>query len=175
VYICSMEIEQKHCNFCNTTKPLDEFGKDSHQSDGLTCRCTLCRREQQKEWRAKNPEKVKALNERKKGKRDIYYQDPERKLKYRKAYIEKQFNIEYSLYEQLQESQNNLCAICGFGQRDEHLAYLCVDHDHETGKVRELLCGPCNRALGHFLDDISVVNNALQYLLKHKQTANDIS
>jgi hypothetical protein len=40
-----------------------------------------------------------------------------------------------------------------------------IDHDHQTGKVRGVLCQPCNLALGHVRDDPAVVASMLRYLL----------
>jgi hypothetical protein len=44
---------------------------------------------------------------------------------------------------------------------------LNVDHDHETGKIRGLLCGSCNRALGHAKDDLSRLRGLIEYLQTH--------
>lgn len=66
-------------------------------------------------------------------------------------------------YEDLYSLQNGLCAICGNPQlnRKKHLS---VDHDHETGIVRGLLCEKCNWALGWFGDCPSRILNAIRYL-----------
>ena len=50
-----------------------------------------------------------------------------------------------------------------------HTEHLAVDHDHETGQVRDLLCHNCNRALGLFQDSIETVEAALNYLKKWKR------
>jgi hypothetical protein len=44
-----------------------------------------------------------------------------------------------------------------------------VDHDHETKKVRDILCRFCNTGLGMFGDNIEIMENALAYLRKHKE------
>lgn len=50
------------------------------------------------------------------------------------------------------------CVICGANEK------LVIDHDHNTGKIRGLLCGHCNRGLGHFRDDPTLLEFAAQYL-----------
>lgn len=58
--------------------------------------------------------------------------------------------------------QEGRCAICRTGEEKLH-----VDHDHETGKVRALLCSYCNRGLGQFRDRIPVILAAADYLRLH--------
>lgn len=62
--------------------------------------------------------------------------------------------------EKLQEIKNSTteCVICG------DAGQLVVDHDHSTGKVRGMLCNHCNRGLGHFRDDPTLLEFAAQYL-----------
>lgn len=55
--------------------------------------------------------------------------------------------------------QENCCAICRRTITNFH-----VDHDHNTGKVRGLLCTHCNNVLGHAHDDATVLRNAIGYL-----------
>lgn len=66
-------------------------------------------------------------------------------------------------FESLLVSQGEACAICrrrlGRGRYGAQ-----VDHDHRTGKVRGLLCNPCNRAIGLLRDDPAIVDAAARYL-----------
>lgn len=64
-------------------------------------------------------------------------------------------------------NQNFVCAIChgdDFAMNDCHSGVLVVDHDHETGKVRGLVCHNCNRALGLLHDDVDNFRRAISYL-----------
>ena len=61
------------------------------------------------------------------------------------------------------DEQGGRCKICGVHQ-SEIKRSLCVDHDHETGKVRGLLCGKCNTAIGLFGDNRELVKLAFEYL-----------
>src|SRR6266508_7031334 len=63
-------------------------------------------------------------------------------------------------YDALLESQGGGCAICG----DVPKGRLVVDHEHETGRVRGLLCSACNVALGFFKDDPRRLASAANYL-----------
>ena len=63
--------------------------------------------------------------------------------------------------------QSNICAICKTD--DPGRRGWSVDHDHETGKVRDLLCFNCNAGLGKFGDDVSLLQAAIEYLKRHGQ------
>jgi hypothetical protein len=57
-----------------------------------------------------------------------------------------------------------VCAIC---ERAKGVVKkLSIDHDHSTGYVRGLLCGPCNKVLGHFRDDPAMGARVFYYLSK---------
>jgi hypothetical protein len=63
------------------------------------------------------------------------------------------------------ERQQGCCAICGISQDD--LGYtLEIDYDHNTGKVRGLLCRKCNLGIGMFGEDVENINKAIKYLEK---------
>lgn len=78
--------------------------------------------------------------------------------------IEATYGITTNQYRAIWEAQGGRCAICqrANGTRKR----LAVDHDHKTGEVRGLLCGPCNHdVLGHLREDIDALNRAIGYLI----------
>lgn len=83
------------------------------------------------------------------------------------AYLMRNYKITLSDYERMHEDQGGLCKICGgegFVMASHHKLKLVVDHCHETSVVRGLLCHNCNRGLGLFQDNVSFLNNAIEYL-----------
>ena len=73
--------------------------------------------------------------------------------------------IEHGEYERMLHEQGGLCAICGTDEPNSAGSFH-VDHDHETGKVRGLLCNRCNTRLGTLEID-GWLNAARGYLAKH--------
>lgn len=72
-------------------------------------------------------------------------------------------------YRELLASQDGQCALCGGGRRGwARGADLHIDHCHNTGRVRGLLCGDCNTALGRFGDDPVRLRRAAEYLERHR-------
>ena len=64
------------------------------------------------------------------------------------------------------EAQDGRCAICGSAEvKQGNSKYFHVDHDHETGAVRSLLCAMCNKGLGCFEDNPLLLQQARDYLL----------
>lgn len=83
-------------------------------------------------------------------------------------YLEKTYGITIDEYNTLLEEQDNRCAICGgegfLMDNDRHKVKLVVDHDHNTGVIRGLLCHNCNRAIGLFHDNVNDLESAIKYL-----------
>lgn len=74
--------------------------------------------------------------------------------------IKKYDGLTLEAYAWMEHEQNRCCASCG----DQ--TELVVDHNHATGRVRALLCGPCNRLIGHAKEEISRLTAAIWYLQK---------
>jgi len=111
-----------------------------------------------KAWREANPERAKE------NRRRNYELNKESNLQYSKEYnLKKKFKLTLDEYQVLLNSQNNVCAICG----NICTRSLAVDHNHNTGKVRGLLCNNCNRGLGHFKDNLENLKQAIVYLKEH--------
>lgn len=103
--------------------------------------------EYQKKWRERNPRRAKSND------------------------LRRSYGITLEDYEALLEAQNGVCAICGDPEKtkdkDGGPRKMPVDHDHETGVIRGLLCTPCNRALGMLKDDVKVLRRAIVYITSH--------
>jgi plasmid stability protein len=70
-------------------------------------------------------------------------------------------------YARMFVEQNGVCAICK--EKDSSGKQLAVDHDHETGKIRALLCHGCNLTLGKVKDSVALLEAMITYLKEHGQ------
>lgn len=90
----------------------------------------------------------------------------------RKSFLAQAYGITPERYEELLVSQGGVCAICYQPETVKRKAakesLLCVDHDHVTGEVRQLLCDACNRGLGYFRENPDRLRSAAAYIEKHK-------
>jgi hypothetical protein len=89
----------------------------------------------------------------------------------RRKRLRQRFGLKVSEYEAMIASQDGVCAICKSPESTVHdtakgaaVRRLSVDHCHNTGAVRGLLCRACNKGLGHFRDDPSLLRAAANYL-----------
>ena len=81
----------------------------------------------------------------------------------RNANLKAKYGITAAQYDQMLEAQGHGCAICKRCECKSGKA-LAVDHSHETGKVRGVLCGDCNKALGLLGDSSELLTRAARYL-----------
>lgn len=124
-----------------------------------------------KRYQKKHPEKVYA------GSRRWSKRHPEKeRAKRRRADLvrqERRYGLPEGGYQQMYDAQGGLCAICGKPETKMTttgaVRLLCVDHDHETGLVRQLLCAACNTGLGYFKDDPEALASASAYTERWRQ------
>ena len=79
------------------------------------------------------------------------------------VYLQYRFRLSFDRYSQLAQNQAGLCGGCS-SQLNPDKAGVHVDHDHVTGRVRGLLCGNCNLALGCVKDSVEVLERLASYL-----------
>lgn len=125
--------------------------------------CNTCHKRQ---YRRDNPEYAERQRSLTAAWRQQY---PERRKRGSRAYaLRKKYGLSLEDFDRLLEAQNGVCAIC---HREPKGGVFAVDHDHETGAIRGLLCqSHCNRALGLFRDDPEIMRRAIEYL--EKSTSN---
>jgi hypothetical protein len=82
-----------------------------------------------------------------------------------KSNLKLKYGITIEEYDNMYVKQNGKCAICGISETEFKIKFA-VDHDHKTKLVRGLLCKNCNFILGHANDNITILQNAINYLSK---------
>lgn len=141
----------KRCSKCKQEKELTKFTSNKKGADGKHSHCNKCRYEDFKRRRRKSPE---------------VFVDPSRR-----AHLRRSYGITPERYDEMRGIQNDLCAICkrpGKPRARQRYA-LHVDHDHQTGAVRGLLCAECNSILGNAKDSKEVLMAAIEYLQRHSK------
>lgn len=139
---------RKTCSRCGKERPIGDFQKDRQRKDGHSSQCKYCE------------------SERDTQKRNV----PGHKELRRAQHLLRRYKITDEQYQELFAQQDGKCACCGRTETNKHYgkAYpLSVDHCHQTGKVRGLLCVECNSALGSLHDSPERVLALLAYLKKH--------
>lgn len=138
----------KVCSACNKEKPESEFywtmrrnGEKARHS-----KCQPCRRLQF----------------------SLYARTDRGKEVKRNGILRREYGLSATDYDAMLAQQNGACAICERPEskvhRDGSLCRLAVDHDHDTGMVRGLLCGACNVGIGSFDDCPELLEAAALYL-----------
>jgi hypothetical protein len=132
----------KRCSTCKRTLSVDSFYKNAHRADGRHTQCSECSRRNFTTWRSKLT--------------------PEKKVERHRKWLLAQYGMTLEDFEEMAEEQDYSCAIC------LEVRALVVDHNHETGEVRGLLCNECNMALGKFRDDPGLLRRAMCYLRRNR-------
>lgn len=160
----------KQCRICGEVKSLEEFYRspgmaDGHRHDRKVCNLAEKKRRYDadpakaiarvKKWQQENADRLNAY-------RREHNATPERKRKQRDGYYRRTFGLSADEVDAMLEEQGGGCAICG--ARPERLASLHVDHCHETGRVRGVLCVRCNQGIGQFEHDPERLRRAADYL-----------
>lgn len=121
--------------------------------------------EQHKKWYRGYWEKNK--NRINKVARELRMKNPQNVLNAKASRYVKIYGITIEEYERLLKEQNGLCKICK--QPESQIMRgkqksLAVDHNHETGEIRGLLCGKCNSGIGMFRENTLLLSEAIKYL-----------
>src|SRR6185312_16234510 len=123
------------CNKCGEYKPINEYPIHRLCLYGVEPVCKACKRQRRREYIRLYPERARNAD-----------------LKY-------QYGITIEQYHAMYARQGGKCAICGTTAEK-----LVVDHNHQTGKVRELLCHLCNAMIGCAREDFTILAAAAAYL-----------
>jgi len=165
----------KTCTKCKINKPRDEFCGDKRNKNGLQSHCKICQREYRKtpEGRIKYMASMRRYYSTPKGNTKYkanlrkYMITPKGKEVKRNIDLKHRYDITIEEYNKMLEDQGGVCAICGTDKTGGK-GRFCVDHDHETDKIRGLLCRNCNLLLGNAKDSIKTILKASQYLSQSK-------
>ena len=158
----------KPCTKCSGPRNRSNTYKNRARPDGLDEYCKVCRTTYFSTYRktrcrtdATYQAAVKNMNKR-------YYKEHKLEIKskdtqYDRSYfyaIKRKYGLDRETYERILKNQNSVCAVC----RHPDSRRLVVDHDHKINRVRGLLCGQCNTAIGLLKENPKTLKRAINYL-----------
>lgn len=129
----------KTCCKCGILKHIVDFYRDNRSLDGRYGHCKKCQAEADRRWRARHPVESGKIS--------------------RRSQLKRKFGLTLERLEELKNLQGRRCLIC-----KTKPAKLCIDHNHQTGIFRGLLCNNCNTGLGLFYDSPERLRAAANYL-----------
>lgn len=150
MFLGPVVVTGKRCVTCGLYKPLNEFHRSTKSILGRHSYCKPCVQE-----RRRTHERHSKLGLRSEEEIALI------KMTIRCA----NHGLSVADYEHREQAQGGLCLVCD--RPEDRVWGLVIDHDHQTGEVRGLLCGACNTGLGMFGDDPVRMERALAYLLNH--------
>ena len=141
----NLDSDTKECLTCKKLLPLDLFCLEQYKPRVVYARfCANCREARKAKGRKRAS------------------------IKYEFKARLKKYSITEDQYIHQVKAQGNLCAICGLPEqikgRGGCVKPLAIDHCHETGKFRGLLCQKCNTGIGQLNDNIDILASAISYL-----------
>jgi hypothetical protein len=181
----------KTCRQCGIEKELNEFEKHITGKDGHRNICNSCMKIKKHEYFKTNyiPKPKRPPGKWSKENREVlnvtrreYYAltkdlQNEKKRNWRKSNPDKDkfqqfkdslkrlYNLSVEQFEEMKIKQNNRCAICNNEFSTESFQkQINVDHNHETLKIRQLICLQCNHGIGFSYEDVSLIDNVISYL-----------
>lgn len=122
-------------------KPCKKCGSTTRTVKGSR-QCVRCKAEARKKWNERNPGNT------------------------RKYHYFGNGSINHQQMMQMYIEQGSICTIC----KNPIDNRKCVDHDHVTNVIRDILCNRCNVMIGQANDNIEVLQSAIDYIVKHKKT-----
>lgn len=141
------------------------FHKAKVNRDGHDSRCKVCRNKLSKEHVNNNKEyyhKYTKDNSSKASERSKEWRKDKDKCKDSK--LRYNYNITLIEYNEMLESQSNLCSVCDADLSKLPVKNVHLDHNHQTGKVRGILCSHCNLMIGHARDNSTNLRKGADYL-----------
>lgn len=153
------KCSNKKCEHGGKLQPIHNFTNSKRHKDGLKPWCRSCVSKNQ----AKRYQRIKSTDKEK------YKKIIEQSLAYYhrvKPDLKRKYGITIEEFKHKLDSQNNCCTICkvNFNTLNKRPS---VDHNHSTGKVRDLLCNNCNTIIGLCNESIEILKNTIEYLVKH--------
>ena len=142
------------CKICSSELPESKFY--AYKDGTISYYCIECTAKKGREYH-----------------KTAHAQSEEYRRKKRNGWLKRYHKITLDEYEQKLMKQGSKCAICDIDLKPSG-GHTHLDHDHKTGKLREFLCTNCNRALGHFQDNVDILKSALDYLKKHNVSVDNI-
>ena len=138
----------KKCKTCRKELPIAQFYSRPSKPNYRDPHCIPCHNKRHKGYYQNNKTAVLATIKR--------------------SRIKGMYGLEWSEYQAMIDGQGGRCKICEqpfvISSSYSYTTSPNVDHCHATGKVRGILCGYCNRGIGHLKDDVRILERAIKYL-----------
>lgn len=149
-------LKSKFCSSCNLSLDISHFGKRTEYRDGYRNQCNECRSQKQAAYqRARGHRKRKPPQP---------ITTPEQSAELRRTKLRLKYGLSEDDFARMLAAQSGGCAICGTDKPSGRYGVFCVDHCHETGRIRGLLCLPCNSSLGRLGDTEKAIERVLSYV-----------